>query len=58
VHCTVPLGLARARHRARAPVSLLGAAATVATAAAGWLIDRRSLSTADRDDLSGMTSCR
>jgi len=26
------------------PVSLLGAGATVATAAAGWLIDRRSLS--------------
>jgi hypothetical protein len=40
------------------PVSLLGAGATVATAAAGWLIDRRSLSAAQRDDPSGMTSHR
>lgn len=40
------------------PVSLLGAGATAATAVAGWLIDRRSLSAAQRDNLSGMTRHR
>jgi hypothetical protein len=34
------------------PVSLLGAAATVTTAAVGWLIDRRSLSAVQQDYLS------
>ena len=37
------------------PANLLGAAATTATAAAGWLIDRRS-ARARRDDSPGMTS--
>ena len=32
------------------PVSLLGAAATTATAAAGWFIDRRSTGSAGRDE--------
>jgi hypothetical protein len=38
------------------PVSLLGAGATVTTAAVGWLIDRRSVSATERDDPSGMTA--
>jgi hypothetical protein len=43
-----------ARRVAGVPVSLLGAAATAATATTGWLIDRRSARTR-RDDRSGMT---